>query len=278
MNRDIYTNPLKTLLTLFWLLIISTTSFATNTQQWKQSDESNVNTINHQQWQTILDEYLISNHPSKVNLFRYSQVAKKDKQRLKQYISNLQVIDPRHYKKTEQMAYWINLYNALTVDLILDDYPVKSIKKLGKGLFSFGPWDDDVAVIAGQNLSLNDIEHKILRPIWQDPRIHYAVNCASYSCPNLATKVFTSANIDALLNQSARDYINHTRGVSLKNGTLIVSSIYHWYREDFGDSDAMLIKHLNQYTEPGLKQQLNQYDGAIDHSYDWQLNEPSKKH
>lgn len=277
MNKTKLAIPVNTLLTMLWLLLLSTTSFATNTQQWKQSDESNTSTIDHQQWQTILDNYLVSNHPSKVNLFRYSQVTEKDKAGLKQYVSALQTIDPRQYKKAEQMAYWINLYNALTVDLILDNYPVKSIKKLGKGLFSFGgPWDDEVIMIAGENLSLNDIEHKILRPIWKDPRIHYAVNCASYSCPNLAGKVFTSTNIDSLLNQSARDYVNHPRGVNFKNGKLIVSSIYHWYIEDFGDNDTMLIKHLKRYAEPDLKQRLNQYKGGKDHKYDWNLNEPNK--
>jgi hypothetical protein len=273
MKKNMPSHPLLALLTMFLLVIITVPGFATNTKTWNKSDNNNPNSINHKQWQMTLDRYLITNHPSGVNRFRYSDVTVADKKVLKKYLSELQKIDPRSYKRAEQMAYWINLYNALTVDLILDGYPVKSIKKLGKALFSFGPWDDEVAKIAGQDLSLNDIEHKILRPIWQDPRIHYAVNCASYGCPNLAAKAFTAINTDTLLNQGANDYINHNRGVHFDNGKLIVSSIYHWYAEDFGDSDKMLIKHLQKYAKPKLKQQLDTYQGAIDHEYDWSLNE-----
>ena len=231
--------------------------------------------IDHKPWQKILDKYLQSDHPSGVNRFHYSQVSADDKKALKIYLSQLRSIDPRAYRRSEQMAYWINLYNALTVDLILDNYPVKSIKKVGKGLFSFGPWDDDIVRIAGNKLTLNDIEHKILRPLWKDPRIHYAVNCASYGCPNLVTKVFTASNTDFLLNQSARDYVNHSRGVRFEDGNLIVSSIYHWYSEDFGGHDQKLIEHLKKYAEPQLKQKLDQYQGPIDHEYDWSLNEPA---
>lgn len=101
------------------------------------------------------------------------------KQQLKRYIQQMASLDPRDYKKQEQFAYWVNLYNALTVQLVLDNYPTSSIKKLGKGFFSFGPWDDDIIRVAGKKLTLNDIEHRILRPIWRDKRIHYVVNCAS---------------------------------------------------------------------------------------------------
>ncbi len=263
------------MLALICLFTVSTVSFATNTEFWKQSDEGNTKVIDHQPWQMVLEHYLISNRPSKVNRFRYSEVSEKDKQSLKKYLSTLQAIDPRQYKKVEQMAYWINLYNALTVDLILDNYPVKSIKKTGESFLSFGPWDDELVVIAKQRLSLNDIEHKILRPIWKDPRIHYVVNCASYGCPNLSAKVFTAANMDTLLDKAAYDYINHTRGVNFIKGKLIVSSIYHWYKEDFGDSDALLIKHLSHYAKPKLKQRLSKYQGVVDHQYDWRLNEPN---
>ncbi len=196
-------------LTLVPLMLITVPGFATDTQNWDRSDESNPSAIDHQPWQKILDNYLQSDHPSGVNRFRYSQVSADDKNTLKTYLAQLQAIDPRTYRRSEQMAYWINLYNALTIDLILENYPVKSIKKIGKGFFSFGPWDDDIAYIAGNKLTLNDIEHKILRPLWKGPRIHYAVNCASYGCPNLASMAFTANNIDSLLNQSAHDYVNH---------------------------------------------------------------------
>ena len=246
---------------------------------WDTSEENNTQSpnnlsIDHNAWQNILDKYLIGDHPSGINRFDYKSVNDADRKKLQQYINSLEDIDPRSFNRAEQKAYWINLYNALTVALILDNYPVKSITKLGKKFFSFGPWDDELVEIQGQPLTLNDIEHRILRPIFKDNRIHYAVNCASLSCPNLATKAFTAENTDDLLEQGAEQYINHSRGVSFEGGELKVSSIYHWYKVDFGDNDKKLIAHFIRYAKPALAAQLLRYQGDIEHDYDWQLNEP----
>lgn len=254
------------------LFLFSSAVHAKVTDYWKPSNESNTATIDHHAWQTLLQQYLKTDDPSSINLFRYAQVNAEDKAALKSYLQALQAVDIRNYRRAEQMAYWINLYNAATVNLILDNYPVKSIKKLGKGFFSFGPWDDTVTNITGQDLSLNDIEHKILRPIWKDPRIHYAVNCASLGCPNLAAQAYTADNLDSLLNQGAVDYINHPRGVNFNAGKLTVSSIFHWYAEDFGNSEAGVLQHLARYAGAELKQQLAQHKGSYRHEYDWNLN------
>ncbi|MFT5718450.1 MAG: hypothetical protein ACI9T7_002657 [Oleiphilaceae bacterium] len=251
-------------------------SFATETKDWLSSDETNKTIIEHRLWQNILDKYLVSNASSGVNLFDYKQVSSIDKLTIEKYLKNLQVKDPRTYNKAVQKAYWINLYNALTVQLILDNYPVESITKLGDKFFSFGPWDDEATKVAGAALSLNDIEHKILRPIFKDPRIHYAVNCASYSCPDLSSQAFTSSNTEQLLEKGAHDYINHQRAVMFEGNDLLLSSIYDWYLVDFGDNSASLLKHLMQYAAGDLKQKLIIFDvksDNIDHHYDWQLNE-----
>ncbi|MFT7371368.1 MAG: hypothetical protein ACI9T9_000043 [Oleiphilaceae bacterium] len=263
---------------LFSLLfaLFTHSSFAADTKDWLSSKETNMAVIDHQLWQTLLDKYLISNDPSGVNLFHYKKVSSKDKVTLEKYLTSLQTKDPRAYNKGVQKAYWINLYNALTVQLILDNYPVKSITKLGKKFFSFGPWDDDAAVVSGSALSLNDIEHKILRPIFKDPRIHYAVNCASYSCPNLSDKAYTVANTDRLLTNGAHDYINHHRAVKINGNELLLSSIYDWYLVDFGDSSVSLLKHLKNYAKDELKKKLITFDvnmGDINYHYDWQLND-----
>ena len=257
------------------LIFAATSCFATNTETWNQSDENNPASIDHGAWQKLLNRYLITNHPSGVNRVRYKDFTTTDRRALKSYLSDLQSIDPRQYNRAEQMAYWINLYNALTVDLILENYPVKSIKKTGKKLFSFGPWDDQLAQIDGNNLTLNDIEHQILRPIWKDRRIHYAVNCASYGCPNLSAAAFTGINTESLLERGATDYINHPRGVSFNNGDLTVSSIYNWYSADFGGNDEKLLRHLKHYARPELRQKLERFDGSIDYAYDWSLNDAS---
>ena len=196
-----------------------------------------------------------------------------NKQLLNQYINDIQALNPKQYNHQQQKSYWINLYNSATVKLILDSYPVQSITKIGRGFFSFGPWDDKILNIQGQALSLNDIEHGILRPIWRDNRIHYAVNCASLGCPNLQAQAFTAANTGQMLDQAAKDYINHARGVNIKNNQLILSSIYDWYRQDFGVTDSELIDHLQKYTNAVLRQQLVQYRGDIAYDYDWRLND-----
>jgi hypothetical protein len=149
--------------------------------------------------------------------------------------------------------------------LILDEYPVKSITKLG-GLFSFGPWGDEVITITGQTLTLNDIEHRILRPIWNDPRTHYAVNCASLGCPNLQTQAFTADNTEALLESAANAFVNSSKGASISGNTITLSSIYEWFEADFMQDDGAL-EHMAKY-----RPDLASFDGKIKYDYDWDLN------
>ena len=158
--------------------------------------------------------------------------------------------------------------------LVATRYPVASIRDIdiSPGLFSRGPWDKKLVTVEGEALSLNDIEHRILRPIWRDPRIHYAVNCASLGCPNLQRRAFTGANGDALLDRAAHDYVNSPRGVHFDGRRLIVSSLYVWYGEDFGGSDTAVIGHLRRYAAPALAATLAAATSIGDDSYDWALN------
>ena len=239
---------------------------------WLPSDKASEVVIQHDAWQIFLDKYVVQSSDG-INRVKYSQVTPSDQKSLASYLDGLSKIRIEQYAPEEQMAFWINFYNALTVQLILDNYPVKTITKVRKRFWSFGPWDDDIVMMKGRKLTLNDIEHRILRPIFQDNRIHYAVNCASLGCPNLSTTAFTRENLNLLLDQAARDFVNHSRGVSLEKGELKVSSIYHWYKEDFGSSDEKLIEHLQQYAKQDLKNQLNSFSGKVTHDYDWNLNE-----
>jgi hypothetical protein len=263
-------------LLLVMAMLLSFSTIVGARSYWDQSDESTKQVIDHSQWQLILDHYLIIGvDVTAVNYFNYKSVSASDKEKLSRYVAMLQTIDPLNYTRAQQQAYWINLYNALTVKLILDNYPVKSITKLGNKFFSFGPWDDNAARVNSKDLTLNDIEHKILRPIWRDPRIHYAVNCASYGCPNLSSSAFTAENAEQQLEAGAYAYINHPRGVTIAEENIVLSSIYKWYSEDFGDDRNMLLTHLKQYAKPELNRKLSlfqQGDGDIDYEYDWRLN------
>ena len=240
--------------------------------QWQASNESNTDDIDHSQWQQLLDKHLKS-HTSGINRVDYASLKANDVESLSEYLDDLQDIDPRDYNKKQQFAYWVNLYNAATVALIIENFPVESITKIKDGLLSFGPWDREWIEVGEDTLSLNDIEHRILRPIWQDSRIHYAVNCASLSCPNLGMQAFTTENTEQLLEKLASEYINHPRGVTFEKGKLKVSSIYHWYEEDFNDKQSNLISHLSRYAKPALKAKLDALtNDSFKHDYDWRLN------
>ena len=243
--------------------------------KWDASDETSSAVIDHSDWQALLDAYLDSAHPSGVYRFDYGALKanEADRGKLSAYLKSLAGIDPRTLSRDEQMAYWINLYNALTVFVIVPRYPVESIKEIKSGIIDFGPWNLELFPLQGDKLTLNHIEHGILRPIWKDPRIHYAVNCASIGCPNLSPEAFRSDNLERLLEQGAREYINHPRGAQAAGGKLVVSSIYDWFKEDFGGTDAGLFTHLKQYARPELLETLDNHD-TFDDEYDWALNGP----
>ncbi|MCJ8168557.1 DUF547 domain-containing protein [Atopomonas sediminilitoris] len=237
---------------------------------WQASQEQASLRVDHSLWQDVLNRYLDDQHASGINRFAYGQVHPQDVRQLDAYIRALTAIDPRQLSRAEQKAYWINLYNAVTVQLMLKAWPVSSIRKLG-AWYALGPWDDEVVVVAGQGLTLNDIEHRILRPIWQDARIHYAVNCASLGCPNLASQAFTAENTERLLEQAAREFINHPRGVQWQQGRWQLSSIYDWYSVDFPD----LAAHLAQYADASLQALLKQHPlSDVRYDYEWAVNAP----
>ena len=243
--------------------------------EWVAADTTSKVTIDHSLWQQTLNLYVITETEDGINRFDYAAVTTADRSRLQSYIDALVALDPRDYNRQQQRPYWINLYNALTVSVVLDNYPVKSIRRIHGGILGAGPWNRKIITLAGIDLSLNDIEHRILRPLWRDPRIHFAVNCASLGCPNLAAEAYTAANTEALLLQGSRDYINHPRGASFDDkGVLTLSSIFNWYDTDFGATQQERLQYLAGFAEPQLAAQLLGYDGKIKYTYNWALNQP----
>ena len=240
---------------------------------WTENNPGSSISVDHSPWSAFLQRY-VRQGPNGINRVDYGAVTAKDRNSLDSYLKRLTRTKVRSMTRASQKPFWINLYNALTVQVILDHYPVDSIQDIdiSPGFFSSGPWGKKLVTIEGKKLSLNEIEHRVLRPIWEDPRIHYAVNCASIGCPNLQTEAFTPENIEVLLDKGAREYINHPRGVTIEDGNLIVSSIYEWFQEDFGGSEAGVIEHLMRYAEPELKKKLQGLSGIYDDRYDWSLN------
>ena len=242
--------------------------------RWQKHDPHSTQTIDHQAWTSFLKKYLDTRHPSGVYRMNYQTVTEADKRTLGSYLKKLTSLPISTYNRTEQAAYWINLYNALTIQVVLDHYPVESILDIdiSPGFFNFGPWDAKLIMVENEDLTLNDIEHRILRPIWQDNRFHYAINCASVGCPNLAATAYTSNNLEMLLEQGAHAYINHPRGAVFRDGELLVSKIYTWFEEDFGGNEKGVIEHLKKYASGNLAKQLQNYQDDLDFEYDWQLN------
>ncbi len=246
--------------------------------RWQKHDPASTQTIDHAAWRAFLEKYVAAGHPSGVNRLRYGDVSKTDKTALDGYIARLEKLPVSAYGRNAQKAYWINLYNALTVKVVLDHFPVKSIKDISLssglfgGLFGGGPWKAKLATVEGEKVSLDDIEHRILRPIWRDNRVHYAVNCASIGCPNLQAEPFTAANLERLLDRGAREYVNHRRGVAFADGRLRVSSIYDWFQSDFGGNGRTVVRHLREYAKPALRKRLEGHGGSLDYHYDWGLN------
>ncbi len=240
---------------------------------WEAHNPKNAEPINHSAWNALLQKYVTTDKTG-LNRFAYGKVTKADKQLLKKYIAQLSKIQITDRARNVQLAYWINLYNALTIDVVLKHYPVKSIRDIDiSGVFANGPWGKALVTVEGEELTLDDIEHQILRPIWKDPRIHYGVNCASIGCPNLLKKPFTAKTVNAQLDQAARDYVNHPRGLQIRNGKASASKIYEWFAYDFGNSEKGVIKHLIRYATPERAAALKKAGRISDTVYDWSLNE-----
>jgi Protein of unknown function, DUF547 len=218
-----------------------------------------------------------------VNLVDYIswQANDADRAALGGYLEYLHMQKPSQLSRDEAFAFWINLYNAATLNAVLENYPVDSIRDIkseGTGLLDFkaffGPWRTKLTTVEGEKHSLDDIEHNIIRPTYKDARSHYALNCASLGCPNLKLTPWRAETLEADLEAAAVEFINHPRGVKAqRDGALIVSSIYDWFMKDFGDSELAIIAHLRMYAKPELAVKLNGQPRIQGHSYDWTLNE-----
>lgn len=243
----------------------------------RKAASGSTRTIDHSAWDSLLKAY-VKVSPDGVNRVDYASFKAKAHSDLKTYIRSIEETDPTTIDRAEQFALLANLYNAKTIDIVLDHYPTASIKDISLGgsllaSLTGGPWKAKVLRLKGVELSLDDIEHGILRPIFKDPRVHYAVNCASVGCPNLQPEAFTGAKLDGQLNAAARAYINHPRGAAVAGSNLMISSIYNWFKDDFGRSDENVIRHLQSYANPPLTEQLRSVRSVSGYSYDWRLND-----
>jgi len=240
---------------------------------WSRHDPNSTLSVDHSAWDGFLARYVETDGQG-VNRVAYGRVSKNDQAGLENYLRALEGVDVTKLNRDEQFAYWLNLYNASTVLVVVKNYPLKSIRDVKNNLVDFqGPFNDAIAKVNGKTLTLNTIESGIVRPVWNDPRLHYAFNCAAVTCPNLSKKAYTGASLNAQLNAAAKTYVNSPRGIAFEDGKIIASKIYFWYEDDFGGSETGILKHINQYANADLKAKLQGVTSIDKYIYDWSLNE-----
>ncbi len=242
---------------------------------FEQFEPNAITRVDHGALDQFLSKYLVAPQGGQigVNLIRYADVSEADHQALKAYIDRLEATNVSALNRSEQLAFWINLYNAQTINVIVEAYPVDSIRAIKSSPLDFkGPWNDKALTVEGVELTLDDIENKIIRPVFNDARIHYAVNCAAIGCPNLKASAYRGTGLDAVLDAQARAYINDPRGVSVAEGNVTASRIFLWYKEDFGDSESAILDHIRRYADPDLVQALTGISEIKSYEYEWALN------
>ncbi len=251
---------------------LGSTNNAVLDDRWATFDDSSETSVDNSVWQQILDDYLVTDTNSGVYLFDYEGLLDDGRESIDGYVELLESTDPLKLNRQEQKSYWINLYNAATVQLIIDNYPLNSITTLGNNPVDFGPWNDDAVTVNDIDLSLNDVEHRIIRPLYNDYRIHFGVNCASIGCPDLATTAYNAEQIDQQLDDAAARYLAHPRGLRIENGKLHLSTLFEWYSSDFGESLSEVLTTLGKHTPDNIRTQLAEYAGEPEYAYDWSLN------
>lgn len=211
-------------------------------------------TFSHQIFDDLLRKHVSST--GKVNYVGF----KKDQTKLKAYLKQLEGQSVENsWSKNKKLAYWINAYNAYTIDMITNNYPLKSITDLEGGK----PWDKTFIKLNGKTLSLNNIENDIIRPTFKDARIHFAVNCAAKSCPPLMNKAWTEGNIQTELDTRTRTFINNTAYNTISGGTAKISKIFEWYAVDFGNLNDYLAKYSKTEVTGATKISYNEYDWSL---------------
>jgi hypothetical protein len=220
----------------------------------------------HATWDKLLKKHV------KNGLVDYNGFATDVKQ-LDRYLETLEKIDISTYNREQKLAFWINAYNAFTVKLILDHYPIKSIRKI------INPWGKRFCKAAGQTLSLDDIEHKILRQKFNEPRIHFAVVCAGIGCPDLQSFAFQPGKLNDQLALAARQFFASPKHFYIKeNGDTIIihiSKIFSWFGKDFGKTKKERAAFMLPYLEQSPAEKLKKA-ASLDFKYlpyDWKLNE-----
>lgn len=218
--------------------------------------EKPIETFNHTAWNNLLQKYVSNNGNVNYKGFKSNHTA------LRNYISSLsENLPTESWSKNEKLAYWMNAYNAMTVDLIVRNYPLKSIKDIDK------PWEQRLWELGDKWYNLEEIEHQILRKM-NEPRIHFGIVCASYSCPKLLNEAFEASNVGAQLTKATKEFLSDSKRNNISANKIKLSKIFSWFAKDF-KQDGSLIDFLNKYSEITISKNAKKSFKE----YIWTLNE-----
>lgn len=264
---------MKALITILLLTFSLTTLAATQsslTEHWRAHSKNSTATIDHSAFAAFLQQYVVKREDAP-NLVRYSKVTPADHKRLEAYIQKLEHVQLRQYNRYVQLAYWLNLYNAALIDLVLDHYPLKHVYTIGGA--SASPWAIPVVTIDGYKLSLNDIRHYILDPIWQERVIDYGLSWAAMGGPELRAKPYHGKDIFIQLRHAAKNFVNSPQALTIKNSHLILSRFFDWFRFEFGGSTTAVISQVREHSYPDRSLRLDIFDAIYGFTFDWRLND-----
>jgi hypothetical protein len=210
----------------------------------------------HQKWNELLQKNVSVNGNVDYKSFKSQEAT------LDVYLNELsKQIPQKNWSKNATLAYWINVYNAYTVKLILSNYPTKSIKDIAD------PWSKKFFTLANKKYSLEEVEHEILRKM-NEPRIHFAINCASYSCPNLLNESYTESKLETQLDNVTKSFINDSSKNNITAKEIKISEIFNWFASDFKTKKTGIIDFLNNYSTVKINKKAN-----IKYlEYNWNLN------
>ena len=221
----------------------------------KETIIASTEAFNHNEWNKLLTQHVSDAGNVDYKSFKSSRKA------LTNYITSLGTSMPNDtWKKEDKLVYWINAYNAMTVDLILRNYPLQSIKDIKD------PWEQRLWKLGDKWYNLEEIEHQILRKM-DEPRIHFAIVCASFSCPKLQNEAFTASNLEAQLTNATKEFLSDKNRNNISESDLKLSKIFKWFKKDF-EQNGSLIDFLNKYSDISISEKANK--SYLD--YNWNLN------
>ncbi len=239
---------------------------------WDDHEAASLIDLDHSAFEQILQKYVVSDHPSGIARFDYDSVSDADFSKLSDYLDYLQLMEPRQLSLAEAKAYWLNLHNAATLHMVIETYMDGSVTKVKARGLSARKWRRNIITIAEQKLSLDDILNGVIRPMYNDRRIHYAVFFCTLGGPDMPTTVFNGENNEELLDRFEAEFLSKSRALRIDSGELVVSQMFEDYDTDFATDKFNLISYFKEKAPEPLAETLSPAL-KVSFEYDWSLND-----